>query len=325
MHSSGRIKTSHSTPLSPLLQLPSEIRHQIWSDVLDWPTRNVFKWRCGKSGVGLRSLCNCSLCHEICATNHSPTISFISFTSCGLPQRKQRLKINDPSVSLAFFRTCRQIYVEAGTLLYSSRLFSFENARPFLDFMKQLTPLQYSNLRSIHLSMESRLWLNAPKEPLIRDFANAIMSPGLRHLSLCVKKRSSTAADGALSRTIVFILSYTTALENVTVILPRRGPFRYRPKIPPMEPKPHPLSISRKSLAKLIKLQTEQPLKERERGRPVSRWECIEWPAERQMDFAESVERRLSDPWATLAPQNYIRDDRAPKFVLFNSIEKAFW
>ncbi|MCJ1466035.1 hypothetical protein MMC07_004654 [Pseudocyphellaria aurata] len=173
--------------------------------------------------------------------------------------------------------------------------------------------------------MEPGFWLNGPKDPLIRDLANALRSPGLRHLSLCVKKRSSTAADGAISRAIVFILGYTTALEDVTVILPRRGPFRYRPKIPPLEPTPHPLSISRKSLAKLIKLQTEQPLKERERGRPVSRWECIEWPAERQMDFAESVERRLSNPWATLAPQNYIRDDRTPKFVLFNSIERAFW
>lgn len=325
MPGSRKLETAYSTSSSPLLQLPSELRNQIWSEVLDWPTGSRFEWRYGQAGIGRRSLRNCSLCHGICCTNHSRTISFISFLGCALLQKKQIPKRNDPTISLAFFRTCRQIYVEACALLYSSRVFCFEEDLPLLGFINKLTSLPYSNLRSLHLSLESRLWLSDPKHSLAECFAPAIQSPGLRDLSVCVKNRCLTAADGALGRIIVFILSHTTALENVTVILPRRGPLRYRPEIPPLEPKPHPLSISRKSLAKLVKLQTEQPLTKREQNRPVSRWECIEWPAERQLDFANSVEKRLSNPWATLAPQNYIRDDRTPKYVLFNSIERAFW
>lgn len=319
----AEFETSYSTSASPLLQLPSELRNQIWSEVLDWPTDGVVEWKCGQAGVGLRSLRSCSLCRGICMTNHSRTISFISLMGCTLPQGI--LKKKDPTLSLAFFRTCRQIYVEASSLLYSSRVFSFEEDLPFLDFMSRLTSLQYSNLRSLHLNLESRLWLSDSEHSLAQYLAPAIQSPGLRDLSVCIKNRYLTAADGSLRKIIVFILRRTRALENVTVILPRLGPSRYRPKIPPLEPKPHPLAISRKSLAKLVQLQTEQPLKERQHGRPVSRWECIEWPAERQLDFAASVELRLSNPWATLEPQNYIRDDRTPKYVLFNSIERAFW
>lgn len=318
-------ETSYFTSSSPLLQLPSELRNQIWSEVLDWPTACVFEWRYERASVGLPSRRNCSVCHGICPTNHSRTISFVSSIGCALPQRKKTLKRHDPTISLAFFRTCRQIYVEASALLYSSRVFSFEQELPFLSFINNLTALQYFNLRSLHLSLESRLWLIDPKHSLVECFVPALQSPGLRDLSVCVKNRSLTAADPALCRVILFILNHTTALENVTVILSRRGPLRYRPEIPPLEPKPHPLSISPKSLTKLVKLQTEQPLQGKEQGGPVSRWECIEWPAERQTDFANSVEDRLSNPWATLAPQNYVRDERPPKYVLFNSIERAFW
>lgn len=325
MLSSRRFATSYSASSSPLLQLPSELRNQIWSEVLDWPTGSVFECKCGQAGVDLPSPRTCSLCHGICSTNHSRTVSLISSTGCALAQGSQVPKRNDHTISLTFLRTCRQLYVEASTLLYSSRVFSFEADLPFLDFINKLTSLQYSNLRSLHLSLESRFWLSDPKHSLVECFAPAIQSPGLRDLSVCIKNRCLTAADIALRRMIVFILSHTTALENVTVILPRRGPSRQRPEIPPLEPKPHPLSISRKSQTKLVQLQTEQPLKERDKSRPVSRWECIEWPAERQMDFANSVEERLSNPWAALAPQNYVRDDRPPKYVLFNSIERMFW
>lgn len=326
MFSSRRFETSsHSASSSPLLQLPPELRNQIWSEVLDWPTDRVFAWRYGEACVGLPLRRDCSLCHEICGINHLRVISFVSFKGRSLPKGVRILKRNDPIVSLAFFQTCRQIYVEASALLYSSRLFSFEQDQPLLEFVKQLTPPQYSNLRSLHLSLESRLWMSNPKVSLVKRFAPAVQAPGLRDLSVCVKNRALTAADEPLCRIILFILGQTSAQENVTVILPRRGPSRHRPEIPPLDAKPHPLSISRKSLAKLVKLQTEQPLNERQEGRPVSRWECIEWPAERQQDFTNSVQRRLSNPWATLAPQNYIRDDRTPKYVLFNSIERMFW
>lgn len=323
----------------PLLQLPPEIRNQIWLDALDGVEGRFQQIRQGEDGHFGLTILDHNILQESCVTRTWKTLSLtriapksdedreVPFHTGHNWQAKEIFDGKNHAVSLDFLRTCRQIYEEAGGLLYSSQIFSFEHGSSFMDFMANLTPLHCSNLTSLHFKLESGLWAKSAGERIDTLLKFAIQSSGLQVLNVFVRKRSSACSE--LSSLLFLILSHTTARRSVTVILPRRGPYRYTPSVLPPKDQPHPLQVSKKSSATLKRLQSvyesESSTTDDELTPLDPRWECLEWPAERQLDFATSVIKRVSNPWAQLDPQNYIQDDRPPRFVLFNCIERAFW
>lgn len=187
--------------------------------------------------------------------------------------------------------------------------------------MAAISPHQYSALRSLHLNFE---WAAFDSKFSHSALLHTVQSPALRTLEICIKKRSRSSR---YLTTIYLILRHTTALEKVTVTIPPKGPYGYRPLFPHPIVLPHPLGISESSRAKLLMLNglgpLNYPLWTNNKLDPA--WECIEWPAERQLEFADSVRVKVWNPWASLEPRNYVQDDRPPRFVLFNSMERVFW
>lgn len=318
----------------PLLQLPPEIRNQIWLDVIEGVEECFYRLLQGAIDRTGRCIINSNSCHMLCVTHtlkplhlRRATLESSEICSRNYWQRGDTPMEKTYNISLEFLRTCRQIYKEAGGLLYSSQIFSFEHSCSLVDFMTKLTPFNCSNLRSLHFTLESNRWARNSRNTIDSSLKLAVQCPALQNLDICIRKRASASSE--LSITVFLMLKHTTARERVTVILPRRGPFRYAPSVSPPKVQPHPLRVSKKSCERLEQLPITFPsyASTPEVGRlaPDTQWECLEWPAERQLDFACSVIKRLSNPWAQLDPQNYVQDDRPPRFVLFNSIERAFW
>lgn len=184
--------------------------------------------------------------------------------------------------------------------------------------MKVLSLCQYSALRSLHLNLE---WQAFDPKLSLQSLLHAVQSPALQTLEICIKVCSTHRC----SRTMYQILKHTTALKKVTVTIPHRGPFgRRRKSFSPVFVLPHPLQVSESSRTKLSLLNniipTDRRLTSDTELSPA--WECIEWPAERQLDFAKSVRKKVYNSWVKLEPHNYVQDDRPPKFIFLNSIER---
>ena len=330
----AKISQQNTSSMS-LLQLPAEIRNQIWLHALDGVEGGFKKKRLLRDlnfypGV---SILDHNACFKLCVTEprkrlDQTTPGFGGDKEASYPPTYDwdALGMGIPAHPLEFLCTCRQIYEEAGGLLYS-KVLSFEHESSFIDFMACLTLLHYSNLRSLHFKLEPASWREISGGAIPVWVKLAVQSPGLQNMNICIKKRSSACQK--LTKLVSLMLTHTTARKSVTVILPRRGPYRYAPSVLPPKAQPHPLQISKESHAKLVKFRNSfgSEISTSNDGPTASEanWECLEWPAERQLDFVSSVIKRLSNPWAQLDPQNYIQDDRPPRFVLFNSIERAFW
>lgn len=154
---------------SPLLLMPLEIRSKIWKLVLG---DRLIHFECMgakrvHTGTGERRSCK----HIVCRRDrpeHEMTEEEIGWRqphqSCdhelslkwGCPMDLFGHKKPDPeSMHLTILRVCRQTYIEANNVLWTTNTFSFTDADPtFVDFMEPRSTPQKQLLRKLRLQMD---------------------------------------------------------------------------------------------------------------------------------------------------------------------------
>ena len=118
---------------SRLLQLPAEIRHQIWTDAFGWKQVHI-DYEYGKQFAAFRSSPFRSDLHHTLQFSHR--------------YRHHPAYVLHPCHLL---RTCRQIYSDAISLLYSTAVFKFEDLTSLIFFSKMIRPERLAQIRTVHL------------------------------------------------------------------------------------------------------------------------------------------------------------------------------
>lgn len=147
--------------------------------------------------------------HELCSTDYDTTRP-IEFW-------------DHKTMRLTVLRTCRQVYVEANSILWTTNTFSFQRAVPFKRFMMTRTTHQKSLIRNLRLEIEWYLHDSMScKSRLNKTLVNSLS--GLRSLRLIMWHE-----EYDMPRTIWFIetsgfckglrILLTLPLTNVEVVV----------------------------------------------------------------------------------------------------------
>ena len=121
-------------------------------------------------------------------------------------------------VRLSVLRSCRQIYVEANKILWTTNTFSFADATTLKRFMMTRTINQKRSIASIRLQMEldsygHREWNTALNMPLVRSLC------GLRHLRLHIEhEMNARSYEFAKSNNLLFTTTYCEGLQKVSIL-----------------------------------------------------------------------------------------------------------
>lgn len=251
----SRYSIKQNALTSPLLRLPLEIRNKIWSEVLgdrlihlqyyydddvsfetneelhgglhwsdelkktygsawrhvvceeDCPENQEDQKRTAYDGeiLSIRS-------HQICHSNlHYEPIEpdkIYEELSC----------FGREMVRLSVLRSCRQIYVEANNILWTTNTFSFADATTLKRFMMTRTINQKHSIKSIRLQMEFgfygyKEWNTALSMPLVRSLS------GLRRLRLCIEHEMKVGSYAfAKSHNFLFATIYCEGLHKVSTL-----------------------------------------------------------------------------------------------------------
>ncbi len=121
-------------------------------------------------------------------------------------------------VRLSVLRSCRQIYVEANKMLWTTNTFSFADATTLKRFMMTRTVHQKRSIESIRLQMEFifygyKEWNTALNMPLVRSLS------GLRRLRLRIEHEMDTKDyEYAKSHDRLFTTTYCEGLQKVSTL-----------------------------------------------------------------------------------------------------------
>ena len=196
---------------SPLLRLPLEIRNRIWALVLGnqfihleyLDTIRIPGY--GKMQIWRHLVCQCDcpeneMVEEFTWTNRYGEEEIIwrqPHYSCdqelAYDIMKHHRQWNHVSMHLTALRVCRQIYIEANDVLWTTNTFSFNDAAVSFDrFMDSRTSHQRRSLKNLRLQMdwvwgEDQPWNDALNMTLIRHLS------GLRSLRLQINHSMSAA------------------------------------------------------------------------------------------------------------------------------------
>ena len=178
--------TKRNSLKSPLLRLPLEIRNKIWSEVL------------GDRLVHL----NIVPYKEICPEGQEKD-TFGSYFSCesdlnygsikpNINHEERNCGFHEMMMYLSVLRLCRQVYVEANQILWTTNTFSFVDTYTFKIFMKARTIRQKRLIKSLRLQME---WDRDTDTEWNRVLTVAFVKsvPGLRRLCLRIDRKLSRA------------------------------------------------------------------------------------------------------------------------------------
>lgn len=119
---------------------------------------------------------------------------------------------------LSALRSCRQIYVEANNILWTTNTFSFDDATTFQRFMMTRTIDQKRSIKSLRLQMDWEFgnykeWNKALNMALVRSMS------GFRHLRLRIDHgREATSHDHAKSHDFLYATTYCEGLRKVSTL-----------------------------------------------------------------------------------------------------------
>lgn len=239
----------------PLLRLPLEIRNKIWIEVLgdrlvhlrylydddlsfetNEEVYSRMRWSEElKEGYG--SAWRHLVCKEDCpenqedrklTTSKGEVLSIRSHFSCESDLNYDPIKPNmiyedwygddHEMMRLSVLRSCRQIYVEANKILWTTNTFSFADAVTFKRFMMTRTINQKRSIKSLRLQMDwdfynEKEWNSALNMPLVRSMS------GLRRLRLQIDhQREATSYDYAKSHNLLDMTAYCESLQKVSTL-----------------------------------------------------------------------------------------------------------
>ena len=120
---------------------------------------------------------------------------------------------------LSVLRSCRQIYVEANNILWTTNTFAIADPTTLKRFMMTRTINQKRSIKSIRLQMESRFWGHkkwntALNMPLVRSLS------GLRRFRLCIEREMEARSyENAKSKNLHYT-NYTNyeGLQKVSTL-----------------------------------------------------------------------------------------------------------
>ena len=116
---------------------------------------------------------------------------------------------------LSVLRSCRQIYVEANNILWTSNTFSFADSVTFKRFMMTRTIHQKRLIESLRLQMEwvDYQWDRSLKMALVRSLS------GLRRLRLNMEQKLLIGSyESAKSRNLLYITTHCDGLKKLSTL-----------------------------------------------------------------------------------------------------------
>ena len=116
---------------------------------------------------------------------------------------------------LSVLRSCRQIYVEANNILWTSNTFSFADPVTFKRFMMTRTIHQKRLIESLRLQMECRdcQWNKSFNMALVRSLS------GLRRLRLNTEQKLLFGSyESAKSHNLLYIAAYSGGLDKLSTL-----------------------------------------------------------------------------------------------------------
>ena len=228
---------------SPLLRLPLEIRNKIWSEVLgnrlvhlrylkDNKLRLSFEANEELYPHGLiawyRSAWRHVVCEEDCPEKQEEkkftlsdggVLSIPAHYSCGSYLSTGHIEPGGlEMMDLRVLRSCRQTYVEANQLLWTTNTFSFSDAMTFERFMMTRTINQKRSIRSLRLHMEWESnefeeWKKVLNMRLVQSLYT------LRRLRLrIVRKIDTTGYEYAKSTNILYGAACRGGLKKISTL-----------------------------------------------------------------------------------------------------------
>ena len=251
----SRYSIKQNALTSPLLRLPLEIRNRIWSEVLG--DRLIHLWYLYDDEVSfetneelhsglhwsseLKTTYGSAWRHVVCekdcpenqedekrTTSDGETYSITSHQICEMNLHYEPIKPNKiykesyydgrEMMRLSVLRSCRQIYVEANIILWTTNTFSFADATTLKRFMMTRTIHQKRSIESIRLQMEFnsygyKEWNTALNMPLVRSLY------GLRRLRLRIEhEMDARTYEYAKSHNLLFTTSYCEGLQKVSTL-----------------------------------------------------------------------------------------------------------
>ncbi|CAD6582110.1 MAG: hypothetical protein ASARMPREDX12_000758 [Alectoria sarmentosa] len=249
----ARIKGNALT--SPLLRLPLEIRNKIWSEVLgdrlvhlrylydddhDFETNEELHvslpWS-NELQAGYGSAWRHLVCEEDCPENKEEEKLTTSDGEVFSTRSHRLCESNleyDPigpdmiygdrycefheMMRLSVLRSCRQIYVEANQILWTTNTFSFADGTALRRFMMTLTINQRRLIKSLRLQMEwdmymDKEWNNALNMALVRSLS------GLRRLRLRIDQHMDARIyECAKSNKNIYTSIFCKGLQKISTL-----------------------------------------------------------------------------------------------------------
>lgn len=239
---------------SPLLRLPLEIRNKIWSDVLgdrlihlrylydhtvDFATSDSFyansRWS-STLGTTYGSVWRHLVCEEDCPENQedrnwTTSYGFLSIRphfACEVDLDYEPIEPNTiykewyccghEMMRLSVLRSCRQIYVEANKILWTTNTFSFADPTTFKRFIVTRNINQKRSIKSLRLQMEwdtsdGKEWNQALNMALVKSVT------GLRRLRLRIDhKLDATRYEWIKSNNLLYTITCCEGLQKVSTL-----------------------------------------------------------------------------------------------------------
>lgn len=203
--------------LSPLFSLPPEIRIQILRELLGnriihivWP--KLGHYLCDGGPTFDED-------YKQFMEGELPVALSEGYTNCWL-RGSTDPQTEPPKLDLRVLRTCRQLYNECNSILWTTNTFEFDNASIFADFMAGRSPGQKSLFRRLQLSIEEHLWDSTLSTTLTQSLS------GLRELYLTFdyarnKHFVRSVSNNEIStHDIPLFMFRTLPLARVHVIIP---------------------------------------------------------------------------------------------------------
>ena len=236
---------------SPLLRLPLEIRNNIWSEVLGNRLIHVrylyddeLSFEANEelhSGMTwsrqLHATCGSAWRHVVCERDCPEAQENRRFTSDGETFLLQShhacesdLGYHTPEpeefhgewgyfdhemMRLSILRSCRQIYVEANNILWTSNTFSFADSVTFRRFMMIRTIHQKRLIESLRLQMEwvDHQWTKSLNMALVRSLS------GLRRLRLNIEHKLLFGSyESSKSHNLLYITTHFDGLKKLSTL-----------------------------------------------------------------------------------------------------------
>ena len=238
---------------SPLLRLPLEIRNKIWSEVLgdrlvhfrylyddevSFETNEElhigFNWSY-KLQRGYGSAWRHVICEEDCPenqenrkfTNMKGEVYWLSsHDACETNLRcdpvepdmiyKESCYAGREMMRLSVLRSCRQIYVEANNILWTTNTFSFADGTTLKRFMMTRTINQKRAIKSLRLQMEwvsyDREWNQALNMALVRSLS------GLRRLRLHIEYKMNLKVYEVVKKCDLYATTFFAGLKKLSTL-----------------------------------------------------------------------------------------------------------